>query len=282
MKTCKMFLILLFFFMFANANVIEDRRGDEWTYKPTIDYVCNFIGCCGNLENPCSPEYWKYLNTDTFERCQHKQQSPINIELVNSYINIEYDLIFEENSCNGTVILRNNTWEIDFLEDKKCSAKTFENTTWYLYNFHIHSAEHTIDGEYVPLEIHYVHKDTDKNIMVISLLVSGTSSKSVYQPLLQIFEQNKKKNSFVDIFPYSLIGQNPSYWYYRGSLTTPPCQTTNQSDVHWFIIKDYLEIPHQQIYFFTEYLNKINKSYNGHVSRPIQDLHQNTIIFSYK
>lgn len=277
-----LYFFILGVFVTSFANIIENRGGSEWTYKPKTDYICNFIGCCGSAENPCSPEYWKYMNADVFEMCQKKQQSPINIELVNQYSNINYEIEFEEISCNGSIVLRNNTWEIDFLEDKKCSLRTFQNTTWYLQNFHVHNSEHTINGEYMPLEIHFVHKDIDKNVMVISLLVTGSSSKMMYQPMLQLFEQNRTKDNFTEILPYSLLGSDPSYWYYRGSLTTPPCQITNQSDIQWFVMKDFLEIYNKQIYFFTEYLNKINKSYKGRVNRPIQDLHQDTIIFSYK
>jgi carbonic anhydrase len=278
-----MLKLFIFFIIFINSVSIqiEDRSGIEWTYRPTVNYTCDFIGCCGNIHYQCSPEYWIYLNPTTFERCQKKQQSPINIEINEQFIEFDYPIIFKDILCNGTVILRNNTWEIDFLEDKKCSVNTFMNTTWFLNNFHLHSAEHSINGEYRPLEIHYVHKDKDHNIMVISILVSGTS-KSYNYPLLQNFEINNNNVTLFNINPYSIIDKDPSYWYYRGSLTTPPCQTNDNNDVQWFILKDDLEVNHNQIYFFTDYLKNISKSYNGHISRPTQEIHQNTQIFSYK
>ena len=272
--------IFMIFYMIHSLQGyhIEDRSGIDWTYKPNIDHICNFIGCCGDPENPCSPEFWKFLNVDTFERCQHLQQSPINIEFNETYIEMNDPIIFNDIYCNGTINRKNNTWEIDFNENAKCSVK-IKNTTWLLQNFHIHSGEHTIDGEYMPLEIHYVHKDDKENVMVISLLVSGTTRLFLH-PMLQIFEHNNL--SLNNISPYDLISQNkPSYWYYEGSLTTPPCQINNTSHVRWFIMKDFLEIHHQQIYFFTEYLKQIPKSYNGRVSRPIQELHQNTKIYSF-
>lgn len=278
--------MLKLFFLFAVSlvgcsEVIEDRSGIEWTYKPTVNYSCNFVGCCGSALEPCSPEYWKYLNPNTFERCQQNQQSPINIELNDSFIPLEYPIVLENILCNGTIVLRNNTWEIDFLEPK-CAVKTFQNTTWYLNNMHIHNAEHTIDGEYMPVEVHYVHKDsTEENVMVISLFVIGTST-FFYHPLLSLFEENNKDTVLQNIPPYTLMTRDPSYWHYRGSLTTPPCQTSNHSIVQWFVMKDMVEVNHKQIFFFTEYLKKISKSYRGRVNRPIQDILQDTLIFSYK
>lgn len=262
------------------AEVIEDRSGIEWTYKPTVNYSCDFIGCCGNILEPCSPEYWKFLNPTTFELCQHNQQSPINIEINESYIPLEYPITFQNFLCNGTIVLRNNTWEIDFVDDR-CSVTTLGNTTWSLYNLHVHNAEHTIDGEYMPIEVHYVHKDSEQNIMVLSLFVVGTST-SFSHPLLSLFEENNMTNTLRDIPPYTLITHDPSYWHYNGSLTTPPCQINNQSVVQWFIMKDIIEVSRTQVFFFTEYLKQISKSYKGRVNRPIQDIRQDTLIYSYK
>ena len=266
----------------ARPEVIEDRSGIEWTYKPSVNYSCDFVGCCGNVHEPCSPEYWKFLSPDTFERCQRTQQSPINIELNDSFVPLEYPIEFENILCNGTIILRNNTWQIDFLEEQKCAVRTFRNTTWFLNNLHIHNAEHTINGEYMPIEVHYVHKDTTGlDVMVFSLFVVGTSTP-FYHPLLSLFEDNNKNAVLQNIPPYTLLTRDPSYWHYKGSLTTPPCQVNNQSVVQWFVMKDFVEVNHKQIYFFTEYLKKISKSYKGRVNRPIQDILQDTLIFSYK
>jgi len=253
--------------------------GGEWTYKERHDYTCDFIGCCGNdVANPCSPENWIYMNDDTFSRCQNKQQSPIDIETHKTYNEMTDTFLFGNMNCNGTIILKNNTWQIDFQNDK-CNISIF-NHTWYLENFHIHNAEHTINGEYLPLEIHYVHKNSmDDDLLVISLLVSG-SNKDIYEPVLQTFE-NDNSSMVNDVSPYSLIDENASFYHYQGSLTVPPCQMTENSIVNWIILKRYLEVSHEQIQFFTEYLEHISKSYYGRVNRPIQDILMDTIIYEY-
>lgn len=266
---------------FMVYGVIENRTGDEWTYKPSDDYVCNFVGCCGNDTVPCSPEDWIYINQQTFRRCQSKQQSPINIDLDSHFVPLEFPLVFEEILCDGKIVLRNNTWEIDFLKNNTCSVKTFGNTTWSLLNFHVHNAEHTIDNEYLPLEIHYVHQDNDSHVMVLSLLVSP-STTSLDEPLLHIIETQGHGSTMTDIAPYALITRDPSYWYYKGSLTVPPCQLSDDGEVQWFVFKDVVEVPQKQIYFFTQYLEHIPKSYKGRVNRPLQDILQETVIFSYK
>ena len=273
----RVFLILTLFAS-SYSNVIENRFGNEWTYRPKDDFICDFIGCCGEENNPCSPDHWKFINYDTFSRCQTNQQSPINLESDKEYLKTTEPILFTQPYCNGTIVQKNNTWEVDFVQDEKCSV-SISNHTWSLHNFHIHNAEHTINSEYYPLEIHYVHTDSDNHLMVMALFVSG-STKMIYEPLLNVFRQNSTV-SLNRIDPYSIIQENPSYWNYQGSLTTPPCQVSNDSHVDWFVLKDDLEINHHQIRYFTQYLEHVSKSYHGRVSRPIQDILQNTVITEY-
>lgn len=248
----------------------------EWTYKEDNDYVCNFVGCCGDETHPCSPENWRYLNQDTFSRCQNRQQSPINIETGSAYSIMDETFTLENTACNGSVILKNNTWQINFA-DTACTMN-FLNTTWSLVNLHIHNAEHTINGEYLPLEMHYVHANIyNDDLFVISLLVSG-SNKDMIEPVIELFKDN---NNLTDISPYSLIDEDPSFYYYQGSLTVPPCQNTDRSIVHWIILKQFLEISHHQIQYFTDYLEHISRSYYGRVNRPIQDILLDTTVYEY-
>ena len=251
----------------------------EWTYKEIEDPACDFVGCCGSKTNPCSPENWLYMNQDTFSRCQRKQQSPVNIETNNSYLIMNETFAFENTKCNGSIILKNNTWQVDFNNDT-CSLYIINNK-WFLTNFHIHNSEHTINGEYLPLEMHYVHKNiVNDDLLVISLLVSG-SNKDIFEPVLQIFK-NDNETLINHINPYSLIDDNTSFYYYKGSLTVPPCQMTDDSIVNWIIMKRFLEVSHAQIQFFTEYLENISRSYHGRVNRPVQDILMDTVIYEYK
>ena len=61
----------------------------------------------------------------------------------------------------------------------------FDGITYELLHFHFHSpSEHTIAGQYYPLEAHLVHRASDGSLAYVSLLFKYGRSNSFLQTIL--------------------------------------------------------------------------------------------------
>lgn len=275
------FLWMLFFGTQSDAFVYRDND-TRWTYR-SGPLLCADVGCC-TVDFPCSPENWYLLSNETYHRCRSDahQQSPINIETLPGQYGMETtnDTIkATQTTCNGTIVLRQNTWEVDFQKNTTCTLQ-WRGDTWQLLNWHIHNAEHSIDGVYYPLEIHLVHqRENDTQLMVCSVFVSISDNDHDFFEWVENTPDNDDK--IQEMRPYSLFRRDPSYWSYVGSLTTPPCTPSDTSDVLWIVHKEPVYALLSQVEFFTRYLERSNVSYNGRVNRPTQPVLPTTIVYEY-
>ena len=137
--------------------------------------------------------------------------------------------------------------------------------TFALKQFHFHwgptsneGAEHKIDGFSYATEIHFVHKktilsgpkDAADSLAVLGVLCSADNEcSSTPWEQFKIPEDHGESISVngIDISKY--LPQNLDYYYYKGSLTTPPCS----EKVLWYLIKQPLKVPD----VFLERLRKI-------------------------
>ena len=103
-----------------------------------------------------------------------------------------------------------------------------------LAQFHYHSpSEHTLNGERLPLEVHFVHVASDGtgDLAVFGILYPYDTLNQVPNPLLRPFWDEIFKPQRVPLSEVNVSGMlldvlgNPFQRYYRynGSLTTPPC-----------------------------------------------------------
>ena len=64
------------------------------------------------------------------------------------------------------------------------------------------------------------------------------------------------------------IVKKKDVYYYKGSLTTPPCT----EDVNWVVIEDIKKMSQNQFDKFEEYVNKLNKNYSKGNNRKTFEL----------
>lgn len=212
------------------------------------------------------PEEWAKIEKSG--TCEGQMQSPVNI--------VEEDAIYDNDlasfeihysptrihslSNNGHT-LQFNFEEGDYLE--------LGGVRYDLVQIHFHQqSEHSINGKFFPLEIHLVHRDVNNNFAVIAIMVDeGETSEAIayLETFLPVKEgETVDVNEVYDLRGKFLLPRD--YYYYEGSLTTPPCT----EGVKWFVFKNPLSINSQELGLFRELLPVAN--YRG-----IQDLNSRKV-----
>ncbi len=205
------------------------------------------------------PENWKNL-CEGFKDCGGNAQSPIDIE-TSSVIKSD-DLKAPGFHYGKTKVdIINNGHTVQFNVDGN-NTVNLNGKDYKLLQFHYHAlSEHTIDKQHFPLEVHFVHKHSDKDYAVIGIMFKEGKENALFQKYLDKFPVKKgefKSDDMIDL--YKLMPANKSYYYYDGSLTTPPCTEI----VSWYVFKNPVEASKAQIDQFSKILD--------HNYRPVQPL----------
>ena len=144
-------------------------------------------------------------------------------------------------------------------------AATFENFlgTYELQQFHMHwgprtgtGSEHRINGRQAELEIHFVHfkrgadssqRDYAAVVGVLADVEEGDVSGIWAKLDIPAIQSNTSSPlSITGLVLSNLLPIDRSYYYYMGSLTTPPCSEI----VQWFVLKNTIKVP-------SEFLNQL-------------------------
>lgn len=210
------------------------------------------------------PENWKNL-CDGFSDCGENSQSPINIVTTN--IVSDSVLVAPKFSYDKSkVAIINNGHTLQFNIDEGSSVN-LNGKEYQLLQFHYHAlSEHTINGKYSPIEVHFVHKHSDTDFAVLGIMYKEGKENNLFTKYLNDFPTKKgnfKSDKTIDLL--NLFPKNKSYFNYSGSLTTPPCSEV----VNWHVLKTPVEASKEQIEAFSKILHNN--------FRPIQPLNDRTV-----
>lgn len=109
-------------------------------------------------------------------------------------------------------------------------------------------SEHLIDGRASELEIHFVHTkqnapSSDQSYYAVIAVMAEVDYVEGCGPWKQLSPEivsQYEDTVFIDQFRFdSLLPENLDYYYYEGSLTTPPCTER----VLWFVLKNKIQVP---------------------------------------
>ncbi|MFK5857195.1 MAG: carbonic anhydrase family protein [Bacteroidota bacterium] len=192
-------------------------------------------------------------------------QSPVNILTLNTKNHIERDIEIsdEKPAISSKVENTRHSVQLDF--DEGIVIRLDSN----YYNFlqaHFHTpSEHQIDGITYPMEIHFVCKqnsDNPKYLLVGAFFKMGRENAFIKSFIEKIPTSEDEITDIHDdpvFLDELLLPEEPfnDYYYYQGSLTTPPFTES----VEWFLIKRILEASPEQI----QYINKLEGNNARHV-----------------
>ena len=244
----------------------KDQVADTDKHEAKVEHKedCDHVHW-SHHEGEDGPENWKNL-CDGFMSCGGEAQSPINI--ISSEAVGENDLTpFELKYASSKVDIINNGHTVQFNTTGENSL-LIGDKEYKLLQFHYHAtSEHTIDGNYYPLEVHFVHRHSDTDFAVLGVMIEEGEENELFAKYLEQFPVSKGNYASEDIFELkNLFPANLNYYYYSGSLTTPPCSEV----VNWYVLKTPLKASKEQIKKFSELLN------NNY--RPVMPLNERKVL----
>ncbi|MGH7630752.1 MAG: carbonic anhydrase [Gemmatimonadales bacterium] len=140
---------------------------------------------------------------------------------------------------------------------------------FHLLQFHWHTpAEHEIEGERGPLEMHLVHRAADGGLMVVGVLVREGAAHAELARIFDDLPEPPGAQEEIERFNLArLLPHDRESFRYHGSLTTPPFT----EGVSWVVLAQPIEMSAAQIEAFRELFEEGN-------SREVQPLNGRTII----
>ena len=205
------------------------------------------------------------------------EQSPIDITTSNVVVDSSLpDLQFNAWDVSYPGIFENTGHNVQFNPTTPGAATTVNQFgTYSVQQFHMHwgtstgeGSEHRINSDQGELEIHFVHykhgvtdttqKDYTTVVAVLGDVVEGAAITSPWAELdvTEILSNTTSSISVTGFAFNQLLPNNKDYYYYQGSLTTPPCSET----VQWFVLKERISVPST----FLEQLGEVQES-NGQI-----------------
>lgn len=240
----------------------SSQINDTSTIKPQKIHHNIYWGYKG----PEGPQYWEKLAPEFYLCGEGRSQSPINISTVKEdkfigKINFNYIKSQAKLFHSGHTIQLN-------LEDD--NYLIFKGKKYTLQQLHFHvPSEHQIKGIKYDGEIHLIHEAEDKSILIVAVLIEeGLEKKGL--GLEYIYKYLPTPDSPPINIPFNpaiLLPKQTSYYFYEGSLTTPPCS----EQVLWIVMSKPISFSSKQIDLLLSVL-----SFNN---RPLQPLNKRTIVY---
>lgn len=243
----------------AQTTVEKHNNIHDWTYSSQSDWSQKFPQCA-----------------DASER-----QSPINI--VTSDLSFESSLKADLSAYSEAnkldFIAKNSHHSVSLKPDESngtpapqvsFEASDVPKSDYTLKDIHFHwgesntmskGTEHQIDGQQFDAEMHMVHfsnsvqdpkqvfDGTNKNsVLVIGVFIKQVETRNDYfDDILRAVQQVSGCDETYKISGANLASLLPkslnNFYYYKGSLTTPPCVEV----VDWIVVAEPIELSREQI-----------------------------------
>jgi carbonic anhydrase len=202
------------------------------------------------------PEHWAALSPQ-YSSCTSRTQSPIDLT---GFIEADLKPIGISYLAGGNQILNNgHTVQVDYAPG---SSISLNGDQFELKQLHFHApSENHINGKSYALEAHLVHADKAGNLAVIALMFDEGAANPALAAIWPLMPQQagEKKTLPTAFAAAKLLPANHDYYFFDGSLTTPPCT----EGVRWLVFKTPLSASRAQVQAFAKLMHHTN-------NRPVQ------------
>lgn len=203
------------------------------------------------------PEYWGQLANEYDMCARGKNQSPINlvpdIGADLPELKLEYTKVGILEEVNTGHAIQDNV--------EPGNYAWIGNERYELKQFHFHSpSEHHIKGQTYPMEVHLVHQNDKGAYAVIGFFIVEGDKNSIMDSLPSFRTKRGETPPYANPVDYNqMLPNRKDYFYYNGSLTTPPCS----EGVAWIVLQTPVFASAEQIHHYYDLLGFDN-------NRPIQ------------
>lgn len=231
----------------TTTNEPKEEHNEEASHDHAKTDDCTTVHW-GYSDNE-GPDKWASLCTG-FSACAGANQSPIDIDIAATEQNEGLSPLAFDYKSSATNII-NNGHTVQFNIDEGSSV-TISDKSYQLLQFHFHTAsEHTVNGKQYPMEVHFVHKNTDTGFAVVGIFYEEGAENALLAKYLANFPKEKGEyTSDSTLELASLLPEKLGYFHYAGSLTTPPCSEV----VSWYVLQQPLTASKEQIEAFAAIL----------------------------
>lgn len=219
---------------------------------------------------------WPRLRMDTKNQCGGSFQSPINITTSAAIFDSSLGPInfLHYREALREAVIENDGHTVTITPTRRSKAFVTLDDLPGVYKFkqlHFHwgdksteGSEHRVDGKSFAMEMHLVHFNTlydsteeayehPDGLLVVAVLfkIEKHGNRAVGSVVKAIRRMNKRADRQVQLSQFAsladLLPQKPSLsYFYRGSLTTPPCAEA----VIWAVLKNYEKVSESQLEVF--------------------------------
>ncbi len=177
------------------------------------------------------PDKWHCLCEEFEQAADYKWQSPIALsEAENCEKMAAEGLTFDYVQENFIEQSFNHTFH--FLPPNDRSKLFFNQKSYHLTDIHFHlPSEHVLEKKQFPLEFHFVHMDKFGHNLVVAVLFNIATDENPESGKELVYFTWKKGQHSLSFDPQIFLPAQKSYYYYTGSLTTPP----TRGPVEWIV-----------------------------------------------
>ena len=260
----------------TSSPLVDTTQDESKPISSSVSRTTNFSDIWKNYykENITgNNEYLEYpepLNGWEYDLCQNSgEQSPINIpyetdlNIIKDRSNVQILSINYNYIQSGSLLYQqNHAWGIGIVEGGNIRVTIESKTyTFYLSEIYIHlNSEHRLQNKQYPLEIELVHyygssQETIEKLIISVLFDYSNNKANDFINTLNI--RNGLQASVIDFS--DIVSNSKPFYYYKGSLTIPPCST----NVHRIIFKDVLDMSFSQFENIRMWIENSNKYFYG-------------------
>jgi carbonic anhydrase len=218
-----------------------------------------------SYDGSTGPEHWGELAPEFRIAKEGREQSPIDLSDSVPDRDVK-PLVVKYHPCTLEILNNGHTIQVNVPEGNTLRVGEKE---YQLLQFHFHTpSEHTLNRKHFPLEVHFVHKDTDGHLAVVGVFLKEGARNTTIEKIWDRIPSAQSGPTLISdiiIMPGDLLPKDLSYYAYSGSLTTPPCT----EGVRWDVVIEPVEVSSDQIRKFSEVY--------PHNNRPVQPLFDRTV-----